>query len=344
MIHILLKDIRNFMKSRAVFGLFSVGMAVTLIIVMYVYGIYGSLNAQDVHTMEKYQTASIQLTAGAEKRAVAVSLQKLSQMRGDMDMIFASFSVGEDLVMASYTRTPLYYGGRYFSSGDFEAGTPLIIASASLYEAYRDKESIRIGEKDFAILAFSDRPYSEVPFNALEETIRLTDVQIVFKQMLTKAAIRVLHEQLASVFPQASVTLPTEPNMELAAQNLYNSFALLCIIFLALLNTSFLYRYVLKKRAKIYGVYRICGCSSLKGAVLNYIEVTTLSGCLYLFSAGINHFVLEGRLPLINSALSYRLFLLDYFVILILYMLFITLLFFPIILRFNLSKPIQLIK
>lgn len=91
-------------------------------------------------------------------------------------------------------------GGSYFSSGDFEAGTPLIIASASLYEAYRDKESIRIGEKDFAILAFSDRPYSEVPFNALEETIRLTDVQIVFKQMLTKAAIRVLHDNWPAFF------------------------------------------------------------------------------------------------------------------------------------------------
>lgn len=52
------------MKSKAVFALFSIGMAVTLIIVLYVYGIYGSLNTQDVHTMEKYQTASIQLTGG----------------------------------------------------------------------------------------------------------------------------------------------------------------------------------------------------------------------------------------------------------------------------------------
>lgn len=332
------------MKSKAVFALFSIGMAVTLIIVLYVYGIYGSLNTQDVHTMEKYQTASIQLTGGADKRAVAASLQKLSHMRGDMAMIFTSFSIDGALVMASYTRTPFYYGGRYFSSGDFEAGTPLIIAAASLYETYRDKEFIRIGEQDFAILAFSDRPYSEVPFNALEETVQLTDVQIVFKQLQTKAAVRVLQEQLASVFPQASVTLPTEPNIELAAQNLYNSFALLCVIFLALLNTSFLYRYVLRKRAKIYGVYRLCGCSSLKGAALNYIEVVTLSGCLYLFSAGLHHFVLEGRLPLINAALSYRLFPLDYLVIFILYMLFVTLLFFPIILRFNLSRPLQLVK
>lgn len=344
MFYIVLKNIYSFIKSGIIFGLFALGLVTTLLVEMFVYGIYGSINQQDTKNLEEYQTAIISLGNSYTKLEVATSLDQLQELRQDMDMIFTSFQENDRVIMASYTRTPMNHGGRYFSMADFQKGTPLVILSADLYEQYHDCNAYLIGNKSYEILAYSDRAFSEVPFNSLEDNIVLNDVQIIFKHMLNKSDIQILNDQLNRTFPNTYISLPSEPNMELVAQNLYRSFTLICIIFLALLNISFLYQYVLKKRAKSYGIYRMCGCSKSKGIFLNYIEIMIISAGAFIFSFIVYRFLIERFLPSLNPVLTYRLFLLDYFILFILYLLFVTIIFVPISMRFNKKEPINLIK
>ena len=147
------------------------------------------------------------------KESVQRSLSALSQKRDDMDMIFTMFTEQGQLILASYTRTPFQYGGRYFSQQDFKAGTPLVIAAASLYDEYHEAQHLPIGGKDYRILAFSDRPFSEVPFYSLNNDKAIDSVQILFKHMLNQSEIRAMESQLTEAFPGAHVSLPSEPDM-----------------------------------------------------------------------------------------------------------------------------------
>lgn len=344
MIHLIMKNLCGFIKNKVVFVLFSMALVISLLVVLFIYSIFASINSQGMRFQTNYQVATIDFMEPAQKEMVSASMEELNRQRDDMAQVFFIFQDGENMITASFTGSPYNYGGRYFSKKDLETGTALAILAASLYDEYHESGKITINNQIYDILAFSDRPFSEVPLKALPPETEIGAVQILFKNMLSQSMIKTLDKQIKSVFPNAYVALPSEPDLQSVSTNLYRSYVSLLIIILALINLSFLYRYILKKREKSYGVYRICGCSRLKGILLYYAEILILTTGIYILTCLLYHFSIQRFASLINNALTYSLFPIDYIILYWLYVLFVSLIFIPVIVLYNFKKPVDLIK
>lgn len=343
MIRLLMKNIAGFIKNKLIFALFSIGLVVTLTAVFFLYNVNANINASDPDAQSKYQVATIDLT-GLTKEQVNEAYEQFSSQRKDILFAFSIFQDNGNMIAASHSHTPYLYFGRYFTSKDMTDGTAVAIVSKSLYEEYHDHSQIRIKGQPYEILAYSDRAFTEVPFHSLAQDVELDAMQVFFKKMLSKSMVDALGEQLAGAFPTSLVKLPSAPDIQAVSKNLYQSYLSILIVIVALLNLSFLYRYILNKREKKYGVYRICGCSTGKGFLLYFTEIMVITSAFYLLTAILFHFGIERLLPLMNDTLGYTLFLADYLVFYAVFIVLVSLIFIPAIIKFNQKRPIDLLK
>lgn len=341
--HLIIKNVIGFIKNSAIFSLFSMGLVATLLAVFFLYNINSNINASDPDAQNRYQIATIDLT-GFSKEQIQASFEVIKQQRNDIAFAYSIFWDNEHMVAAAHTDRPYLYSGRYFSKTDIDSGNASAILSGSLYEEYHEKSHIIIGGKTYDILAFSDRVFTEVPFTSLPSNIQINSLQLFFKNMLSKSKIQVLGKQLAQSFPGAFVDLPSAPDLKAVSKNLYQSYMSLLIAAVALLNLSFLYRYILKKREKKYGIYRICGCSQLKGFTLYFSEILIITSILFLLASLFFHCVVEQLLPVVNENLSYTLFIEDYLILYVVFLVLVSIIFIPVILRYNRKKPIDFLK
>lgn len=343
MARLILKNIVEFIKNKIIFVLFSMGIVVTLLVVLFLYNIYANMNASDPSMQSKYQVATISLS-GLTVEEIDRAFTQLNSQREDIAFAFSIFQDGDNMIAATHMNAPYNYSGRYFKNEEIDAGAAVAILAGSLHEAYNENTHMIIKGKPYKILAYSDRFYTEIPFYSLEGDAELDTMQILFKNMLSQSRIKILERELAQAFPGAFINPPSEPDLRAVSQNLYRSALSALILIVALLNISFLYQYILKKREKCYGVYRICGCSAFKGFFLYFLEIVLLTTILYIFTVLIFHFGVERLLPFINKTLTYSLFLLDYLIIYVPFILLVSIIFIPVIIGFNRKKPIELLR
>ena len=315
----------------------------TLLAVVFLYNVNANINASDPSVQGQYQVATIDLT-GLTKEQVGNSFDIIKYQRHDILFAFSIFQDNGNMIAATHTYTPYLYFGRYFTKQEIDSGSATAILSQSLYDEYHESSQIMISGKPYDIFTYSDRVFTEIPFNSLDENTQLVTMQIFFKNMLSLSMVEALGKQLKNAFPSSSITLPSAPDLQAVSKNLYKSYLSIFIIIVALLNLSYLYRYLLKKREKKYGVYRVCGCSTAKGFLIYYVEVLTITSILYILTSLLFHFAVERFLPLINETLTYTLFFADYLIFYAAFIVLVSLIFIPVIITFNIKKPIDLFK
>lgn len=116
------------------------------------------------------------------------------------------------------------------------------------------------------------------------------------------------------------------------------------ISLIAALNIAILYRYILLKRKKDIAVFRICGCTRIKAALIYVGECLCLIIPFYILSALLYHYTL---LPLFSDYYSYMAgaySTLIYFVIFFIYLLLSLIILFIMIMKESGENPVSSLK
>ncbi len=331
-------------KKRSIFLLFLLSVLISILAVMYIYTIYGSIQSSTIEFDQKYKTVQIHFTE--EENNLQPKMDKLLKIRTDIIYLGAVMTnSGETLTLASYTKKPLYYGGRYFSDQAFDYGYHEIILSAAYYETYHDQSQIELYNQDYKILSFSDRNFNEIPFHSIAEPSQIEGLLIQLNRNLSILESQSLENQLNQLFSSAIITMPLQPDIGMAAKNLYSSFISILVVFLALINISFLYQYLLLQRRKHFAVYQICGFTVFKAIKLLVGELFILSTVIFVLAGIIYRTGITKLLPYINQeALQYKLVFNDYLVLYVFFMLAIAIVFSPVIIQFCKKTPVSLLK
>lgn len=327
-----------------IFILFSVSVIASLTAVMYLYSIHASIRSSTSTYQAAYRTVQADFPS-MTKSGLETSLKTLSGGNFGIEAIRAVLVRDGQTYVASYTYKSDNYSGLYFSKEDFYAGKKQIVPAKSLYDKWKDLKEVKVLGGTYEILAFSDRAYSEIPFYSLDSSCEIKGLYMTLSETLSQSRLNALRDKLTALFPTATLQLPQEPDLSLASRNLYESFSSIAVVLLALLNISYLYRYILLSRKKPYAVYRVCGCTRARGMRLYAGELFLLSTLLFLVSAAVFKVGIQPLFPCINKdALTYRLFVSDYFVLYLFFLLAVAVVFLPTILSFSAKKPVALLK
>ena len=73
-------------------------------------------------------------------------------------------------------------------------------------------------------------------------------------------------------------------------------------------------------------------------------EVLIITSILFLLASLFFHCVVEQLLPVVNENLSYTLFIEDYLILYVVFLVLVSIIFIPVILRYNRKKPIDFLK
>ena len=327
-------------KKRSIFVLFALSIITSILAVMYIYTIFSSIQSSTLEFDQKFKTVKINFLQ--EEKNLQSKIDKLLKDRTDIFYLGAVMTNSNEMfTLASYTKKALYYGGRYFN----DHSTNEIILSSKYYETYHDKSQIHLYGKDYNILSYSDRNFNEIPFSSITETTQIEGLYIQLSRNLSILESQNMEKKLNALFTNSIVMMPMQPDIYLSAKNLYSSIISILVVFLALINISFLYQYLLFQRRKHFAIYQICGFTKLKVIKLLASELFILSSGVFVLAVLIYQTGIKRLLPYINDEIfQYRLGFNDFIVLYLFFIFAIAIVFFPVIINFCRKTPISLLK
>lgn len=139
--------------------------------------------------------------------------------------------------------------------------------------------------------------FCEVNFSSLSNLKNISEVTVILKHPPTTAKKNSLYTELSGLFPDAQITVPEGTDVFSDYASNSSIYITIALVAMSLINISYLYSYLLRRRKNTYAIYQICGCTKLKGA------------CIFLFEL-----LILTIAPFIAALLIYRLFLEKYII------------------------------
>lgn len=194
------------------------------------------------------------------------------------------FSIRNNCIVRDDENVPRANSGRYFTAEEYRKGENVAYAwdlntwnvgcSPRMESLLLDHDTMLLQGKKYKVVGYGstlvDTPM--VPIAALAVDTPLAEF---FSINLKNPINRPKYEELLQLCQECFQDHVKVSNLNLAAMednHLNNTILLLaaCIIFVAVMNFTILYRYILEKRSYVFRIYRICGMQK-RTAMRNYL-------------------------------------------------------------------------
>ncbi len=195
-----------------------------------------------------------------------------------------------------------------------------------------------IGVQNFSVVPV-------IPFNSVDGNVKVNSITMTFDSIMTRTQYNELKE-ITAAYWNGSVVMPNLKILDNQEIYKYNTVMVIAVVIslIAALNIAILYRYILLKRKKYIAVFRICGCTRFKAALIYVGECLCLIIPFYILSALLYHYTL---LPLFSDYYSYMsgaYSTLIYFVIFLIYLLLSLIVLFIMIMKESGKNPVSSLK
>jgi len=195
-----------------------------------------------------------------------------------------------------------------------------------------------IGVQNFSVVPV-------IPFNSVDGNVKVNSITMTFDSIMTRTQYNELKE-ITAAYWNGSVVMPNLKILDNQEIYKYNTVMVIAVVIslIAALNIAILYRYILLKRKKDIAVFRICGCTRFKAALIYVGECLCLIIPFYILSALLYHYTL---LPLFSDYYSYMsgaYSTLIYFVIFLIYLLLSLIVLFIMIMKESGKNPVSSLK
>ena len=159
--------------------------------------------------------------------------------------------------------TRAYVFGQFQSilyGNDLKKDNDVIIAH-NMYEEQQIKidDSIRINNKEYTVVGVRYFDYSEIPLNSLESNSVIKSLVIETKTIPANSEIESITKTLQEFFSEHSVSAPMKRNLLSEYSLDSSSLTTLAILFLSMINISYIFKVIISKRIPYYAVSLCCG-------------------------------------------------------------------------------------
>lgn len=159
--------------------------------------------------------------------------------------------------------TRAYVFGQFQSilyGNDLKKDNDVIIAH-NIYEEQQIKidDSIRINNKEYTVVGVRYFDYSEIPLNSLESNSVIKSLVIETKTIPTNSEIESITKTLQEYFTEHNVSAPMKRNLLSEYSLDSSSLTTLAILFLSMINISYIFKVIISKRIPYYAVSLCCG-------------------------------------------------------------------------------------
>ncbi len=159
--------------------------------------------------------------------------------------------------------TRAYVFGQFQSilyGNDLKKDNDVIIAH-NIYEEQQIKidDSIRINNKEYTVVGVRYFDYSEIPLNSLESNSVIKSLVIETKTIPANSEIESITKTLQEYFSEHSVSAPMKRNLLSEYSLDSSSLTTLAILFLSMINISYIFKVIISKRIPYYAVSLCCG-------------------------------------------------------------------------------------
>lgn len=272
-------------QNRLVLTLFCVSLFLSFLTILYTFGEANSFILYDYlpgpeRTAHAFHVAPPSGTCMlSDARAAA---EQASGIEGIDNALF-SLSDGETIAFLHDYDYIVQFG-----SGFTDPAAHQVIIGAELLPFAEIGETVRICGSDYVIVGKrSGAGFHEVPLASLPETEPVLETAVFTDRILSERKQQRIAAALSGLFAGQTVTMPrgTDLLSKYLGENHFR--IVLALSLIALLNLSYLYRYLLRCRKNAYAVYRICGCTKLYGVCLFLAELLVLSVPVFLAAAAV---------------------------------------------------------
>lgn len=150
-----------------------------------------------------------------------------------------------------------------------------------------EKRWIQIQGKEYEVIGWHNQePIPYFPFESLDETTTFQNyIDILFDRPVRRSEYKDIKNNFEKTFDSAvrvpNINIPENENIYF-----YNTILIISILiaFLASVNFSMLYKYVLSKRTNMLTVFRICGCTKSKTIIFFLVECMIITIPLFIIT------------------------------------------------------------
>lgn len=338
-------------QNKLVFILFCLCQIISIISIVFVYGVFVSRdklnNSYDIERRElTFKPSNIE-----DKNLLSTKFQQLEsnvQLKKILQTITVWSISGDNIIKSDFRYkdpAPLYVDhGSYFNEDDYLNGNHVILINRSIAgtdPVYNVDDNIQINGTAYKVVGVFGHEYYEIPFPSLISYDDVEQISIVLNREVEESTARQYSQIIKEIFDVNTVNLPPPITQNAITQNLFQTVSSIFIAFIAAINFSALYRFLLKERQAEYAIYRMCGCTKKRGFMLFLSELLIIGLCLFTFSSLLFHFALSWIYPYMTSKIIYAITFIDYLGIGGLYLLNLLIVFIPIINSYSSKSPID---
>jgi len=351
MLQFFLQNIRGlYRQSKLVFVLLLLSLSVSILSVILIYGFVVSPQRDN----ENYERETRTFSVGFSQVLLPQELQKIEElyMQFHKELRFAliTFEGAEQQICAPLGALPknLYgvFSGFDFLPQDFAQGVKQALLPEGLNRDGVEERQMKVGDtielmgQRFEVIGFSSADEIIVPFAALPKETRQSAVRLslVLQQVPDAAQRQDWETRLQKLFPSAIVIAPAPRNMNTVSRDAMSAATSTLTGLLALLNVSYLYQYILRKRRKAYAILRFSGAQIGQINAVYLAELLLFSLLVFVPCAIGYHFGLSG-LMFRYFEFPYAMVLRDYCLLLLLYLLAVLLVFGAVLRKFARQSP-----
>lgn len=249
-------------------------------------------------------------------------------------------------ILCSREIPPLYLSvGRYFTEIEVAErnATAVILDGLRINnEILKPGDAITIMGKEYDIVGcltvMPEGTVAEMPF--VEGTYEEATVKFFLRKSISLVDFPLYANHLQTLLAARDVEYPTEQIIE--TTDIYSSIVSLPVFIIANINFVALYLYILMRERKTVAIFRMNGCSERRCNYLLFGEFLLLSLPTFVLASLTYHYALNWVLPYMNKDVVYSMGLLDYGLVLVMYLLGLLLVFVPVILHYNRKNPVAL--
>lgn len=192
--------------------------------------------------------------------------------------------------------------GTYLDVNDSSDTYNSIVLSSDEYFSYDIGEKYIINGEYYNIIGISTDDNYYVSYKTLiKKNLPITGINIILKNEISDDKADKFASYLASVFDAEEVDVPKkEYGNEVNNYNYLMVFSGL-VFALSILNFVYIYKYILDKRKKQYAIFRIYGCTKLRGILMYTTEALTISTVSYIFTSLLFVFVFIRIISMIDK-------------------------------------------
>ncbi|MCD8095728.1 MAG: hypothetical protein LUE12_06320 [Ruminococcus sp.] len=229
--------------------------------------------------------------------------------------------------------------GSYFNDDD---SNQIIIGNLTYLGGEEIGSTVTVQSVDYLVVGKMNYvDHCEVNFSSLGNSKNISEVTVILKHPPSTAKKNSIYTELSELFPNAQITVPESTDYFSDYASDSSIYVTIALVIMALVNISYLYNYLLRRRKNTYAIYQICGCTKLKGACIFLLELLILSIIPFIAALLIYRLFLENYI--INDYIYiYRLTNLGLLVISLVFLLLLFITFIPTIISYCIQTPKQL--